>query len=201
MDNISNDQKASYRDKKLMYLEIYVASIILTILLRLLEDPQSKFFKISASLCFLINGLQKKGIEAAALCGFFGDALLVEDDLFILGVMSFIMGHLAYIYYFLNLDLNLHLTIRIMPILLLIDFAVIKQLNRHLKGNLWFLVMIYIVMLTIFVLFSTSTPSNFLGAICSYISDYFVIRDMVVKKSKTNFVIGLPFYYFSQYFL
>ncbi len=153
---------------------------------------------------FLLAGL--------ILC-FFGDVCLAlsGNKIFQLGLITFLLGHVFYIFSFLSrVKFSLWISLDTF-IIFAVSTMIFLWLRPYLKSML-LPVLAYILVITLMLCgawtFSQKTPFPVLGRIlifagvfCFYISDIFVARDRFMMKEYLNRLIGLPLYYSGQFLL
>jgi uncharacterized membrane protein YhhN len=143
------------------------------------------------------------------LC-FLGDVFLIPEGnrMFLVGLVSFLVGHLLYIMAFYQIALLDSFLILPGLVILLVDAAVYTWLKEHIqemKGP----VLIYMLVISIMVLAACAVATNgdiaspgriliLGGAISFFVSDLFVVREQFVHKSFANAALGLPLYYGGQ---
>jgi uncharacterized membrane protein YhhN len=153
---------------------------------------------------FLMTGL--------GLC-LVGDVCLAlpQKRAFLLGLMSFLLGHVFYIVgFFWVSKANLWMWVG-SSIAVIISATVYFWLKPHL-GGMGRAVFLYILVITVMVSgssrilgdISLGLPGRamvFIGATSFYFSDIFVARDRFLKKQFFNRLVGLPMYYLGQFLL
>jgi uncharacterized membrane protein YhhN len=166
--------------------------------------------KTTASVVFVVLGaLQWQGghpvatwlVVGLALCAV-GDVLLLWDRSFDLGLVSFLLGHVAYAGAF-HAALPLPDWTR-WPLgpLGLAGAGALVWLWPHL-GRRRFSVSAYVVVITVMVWGALATRTMLgsmivFGAVLFYLSDLTVARDRFVRSDIVNRAIGLPMYYAAQ---
>lgn len=145
--------------------------------------------------------------------GLIGDVCLAlpQPAAFRIGLLAFLLGHLAYVNAFAGLVRPVHW---INPgFMLLVAAGVwIFWWLRGRVGRLKWAVIAYIVAISLMlagawaVWFRSSLKPGLgwailLGALCFYLSDLCVARDRFVKKEFANRLVGLPLYYAGQFLL
>jgi uncharacterized membrane protein YhhN len=142
-----------------------------------------------------------------------GDVFLVlpQDRMFLLGLVSFLLGHVFYVIcFFYVADVGQWTWIGGL-VVLAVSGGVFFWLRPHL-GNMLLPVIAYIVVITIMVVGAWTVLGDaglnypgrllvFIGAVSFYLSDLFVARDRFLKAEFTNRLIGLPLYYGAQFML
>lgn len=142
-----------------------------------------------------------------------GDVFLAlpQGRAFLLGLVSFLIGHVLYLVAFLHLTRPDLLTLVGSIIVFAISAAIYVWLRPHL-GSMNAPVVGYIVVISLMlsaawgVLSGSSAPSAgkgmiFAGALCFYVSDVFVARDRFLRNEFLNRLVGLPLYYCGQFLL
>jgi uncharacterized membrane protein YhhN len=142
-----------------------------------------------------------------------GDVFLAlpQERMFLLGLVSFLLGHVCYVLsFFYVADLN-PWTWGGSAIALAVSGLVFFWLRPHL-GTMLVPVIAYIIIITAMVigaftvlgdpaLRSTGRFMVIVGAASFYISDLFVARDRFLEAGFANRLIGLPLYYGGQFLL
>ncbi len=142
-----------------------------------------------------------------------GDVFLAlpQDRMFLMGLVSFLMGHVFYgICFFYVADISQWTWIGCL-VGLFVSGLVFYWLRPHL-GSMRIPVSAYIVVITVMVIGAWTVLGDtklsfagrlpvFIGAVSFYLSDLFVARDRFLKSEFTNRLIGLPMYYCGQFLL
>jgi uncharacterized membrane protein YhhN len=142
-----------------------------------------------------------------------GDVFLAlpRDGMFRLGLISFLIGHIAYVFaFFTTIHINVWTWWGTLVTLMASGWIYLRL--KPFLGSMNAPVLAYIVIITIMVSGAWSVWGDprlawngrmmiFAGACCFYISDIFVARDRFVKKEAFNRFIGLPLYYGGQFLL
>jgi uncharacterized membrane protein YhhN len=142
-----------------------------------------------------------------------GDVFLAlpQKKMFLLGLISFLIGHVFYVLAFISVA---HMTGWVWigyAITIGISVVVFLWLKPHL-GTMTIPVLFYVVVITAMVCAALTVYGNPLlreagrnmvlaGAIAFYFSDLFVARDRFLKNEFINRLIGLPLYYLGQFLL
>lgn len=190
-----------YQSKeKHLYMLLFKTPLSMLFILAVLVQPHP----IPAYYYYLLTGL--------VFC-FGGDFFLAlpQRKMFLLGLVSFLIGHLFYIPAFITVAQTNILTWIGTIMVIAISGGVYFWLRPHL-GDMKVAVIFYVIVITIMVscAFSLLGDSSlnrpgrivaFAGAICFYFSDIFVARNRFVKKDFLNRLIGLPMYYTGQFLL
>jgi uncharacterized membrane protein YhhN len=142
-----------------------------------------------------------------------GDVFLAlpQDRMFLLGLVSFLLGHVFYVICFFYVADVSQWTLIGCLLTLTVSALVFYRLRPHL-GDMLMPVIAYIVVITVMVVGAWTVRGDaglnytgrllvFVGAVSFYLSDLFVARDRFLKSEFTNRLIGLPMYYFGQFLL
>jgi len=142
-----------------------------------------------------------------------GDVFLAlpQKKMFLFGLVSFLLGHLFYIFSFFYVAQTSQWTWVGSFIVLVISGWVYLWLRPHL-GSMNVPVLLYVVVITAMVSGACSVLGDpnlkslgrimiFAGALSFYFSDLFVARDRFLKNEFFNRLIGLPMYYMGQFLL
>jgi uncharacterized membrane protein YhhN len=168
-----------------------------------------------ASLCFVMVGwslyqrlnLYDAWVLVALLLCLLGDVFLMFRRAFLAGLVSFLLGHLAYLAAFAALLPPRSWPARWAMPLLLVSGAAALWLGPHL-GRRRSPVLAYLVVITLMVWAAVSVVIGgkgpwilAAGAGLFYLSDLAVARDRLVVKRFASRAWGLPAYYLGQLLL
>jgi uncharacterized membrane protein YhhN len=142
-----------------------------------------------------------------------GDVFLAlpQDRAFLMGLVSFLLGHVFYVIcFFYVADISQWTWIGSL-VGLLVSGLVFLWLRPHL-GSMLIPVIAYVVVITAMVIGAWTVLGDtqlnfagrllvFTGAVSFYLSDLFVARDRFLKSEFSNRLIGLPMYYCGQFLL
>lgn len=142
-----------------------------------------------------------------------GDVFLAlpQEKMFLSGLVSFLLGHIFYIFaFFAVASIGLWTWIGC-AVISVLSGGIYLWLRPHL-GTMSGPVIAYMVVISIMVVGAcsvlTATKINFAGrlmvfsgAVSFYFSDVFVARDRFLKGEFLNRLIGLPMYYTGQFLL
>jgi uncharacterized membrane protein YhhN len=168
-----------------------------------------------ASLAFVLLGAWRcvpgdrhdAWLLAALILCLLGDLLLLVERAFLPGLLSFLLGHLAYAVAFSAL-----LPVSSWPLVWLLPIAVasglvLAWLWPHLR-SMRFPVLAYVLVISVMVwgaaaVTTTGAGPRFTlgGAALFYVSDIFVARRRFVARGFVNRAWGLPAYYAGQFLL
>jgi len=142
-----------------------------------------------------------------------GDVFLAlpQDRMFLMGLVSFLLGHVLYVVcFFYVADVSQWTWIGAL-VGLLVSGLVFGWLRPHL-GSMLIPVIAYIIVITVMVVGAWTVFGDtklsyagrlpvLIGAVSFYLSDLFVARDRFLKSEFSNRLIGLPLYYCGQFLL
>ena len=146
-------------------------------------------------------------ILAGLALSWLGDVLLIPRDapkVFLAGVGSFLLGHVAYAVAFLARGVALGTTVVAAAVVVALAVAVLSWLRPHVGPDMRLAVPAYITVISVMVVAALGTyafggnPWIPLGAVGFYFSDLSVARDRFVAEEFANRVWGLPLYYAAQ---
>jgi len=143
-----------------------------------------------------------------------GDVFLAlpQDRMFLMGLVSFLLGHVFYVIcFFYVADISQWTWIGCL-VGLLVSGLVFWWLRPHL-GSMLIPAIAYVIVITVMVIGAWTVLGDtklnyysgrllvFIGAVSFYLSDLFVARDRFLKSEFSNRLIGLPMYYCGQFLL
>jgi len=142
-----------------------------------------------------------------------GDVFLAlpQKPMFLVGLISFLLGHVLYVGGFLYL-VPLSAWVQISTLVVLAISTVVFLWLKPYLGSMLGPVIVYIGVISLMLIgalavYSSDTVASrgrlliLIGAILFYLSDLFVARNRFVRKEYVNRLIGLPLYYAGQYLL
>jgi len=139
-----------------------------------------------------------------------GDVLLIPKDSkqsFILGIISFLLGHVAYTLGFWSLGFNLPALFISIAGAVIASWFIHRWLSASLEGPFKAVVPIYIGVIMVMVVTAISAAIHvaavglIVGAVLFAVSDIFVARERFVTSGIVNRLVGLPMYYIAQLIL
>ena len=145
-------------------------------------------------------------ILAGLVFSWFGDLFLLgaAPQLFLLGLVSFLIAHVAYVSAFASLGLNRNwLFVALIPVALA-SMSASAWLTPHVADDMLLPVRVYTAVISVMVIASVAARGNGattlipLGAVLFYLSDLSVAAGQFVHTGFPNYVWGLPFYYAGQ---
>jgi uncharacterized membrane protein YhhN len=142
-----------------------------------------------------------------------GDVCLAlpQGNVFMGGLVAFLVGHVFYIFSFLSLIQISHWISTGLFFFAGMSVFIFLWLRPHLRSML-ISVVLYILVITVmasgaWTVFWKSSfrifgrTLLFVGSICFYFSDLFVARNKFIKEEYRNRLLGLPLYYTGQFLL
>jgi len=204
---------------------ILLAALVLLCVVLYFEKTQNRKglvpFKGCLSLLFILAALVQKDplspygpllVIGLVFC-LGGDVLLAlpQKKAFMLGLVSFLVGHVFYgIGFFSVSGLNVWTWVSLL-LVAAISGLVYRWLRAHL-GEMKGPVIGYMVVITVMVCGASSVLGvpdlklsgrvmAFAGAVAFYLSDVFVARDRFMKEGFINRLVGLPMYYAGQFLI
>jgi uncharacterized membrane protein YhhN len=189
-------EKAGSQKGKLPTKTLLSSLFILTALIQPHPDP-AYFYLLLIGLIFCLGG----------------DVFLAlpRERAFLMGLVSFLLGHVLYVISFFYVADNSDWTVIGCLVGLLVSGVVFLWLRPHLR-SMMVPVIAYIVVITVMVIGAWNVIGDaklnqvgrllvFIGAVSFYLSDLFVARDRFLKSEFANRLVGLPMYYCGQFLL
>lgn len=152
-------------------------------------------------------------ILVGLVLGLIGDVCLAlqGNKAFRAGLVSFLLGHVAYVVAFVGLTESRDWMTPVHLLVVAVGAGVFWWLYPHL-GAMRVPVGLYVIVISVmaaaaWVAFSnpalnrTGPWALLLGAVSFYVSDIFVARDRFMKPAFANRLLGLPLYYAGQFLL
>ncbi|NVJ59977.1 MAG: lysoplasmalogenase [Gammaproteobacteria bacterium] len=173
--------------------------------------------KVAASTCLIILAVifateSSSFYSIAILCGVslgaFGDVAMLSKrkSASIVAMALFGIGHLAYLFAFSQLEINVTQSIICFGVLLIVFRQIYQWLSNDLSSSLRIGVIGYSVVLLLVCAVALSTRINGypalvgLAATLFMLSDFFVASYRFKRPKLSDKVIGLPLYYTAQLF-
>jgi len=170
--------------------------------------------KLSASTGFVVLALAQgalasrygKFILAGLVLSWFGDAFLLGSSatLFLLGLIAFLLGHVAYVAAFQAHGFDRRWTLVAGLPIAVASAAALAWLDPYLPESMVVPVWAYLLVISTMVAFAIGTRGAGgtllipLGAVLFYGSDLSVAAGQFVKPDFPNYVWGLPAYFAGQ---
>ncbi len=139
-------------------------------------------------------------LAALVLC-WLGDVLLIPPRTFVVGLASFLLGHVAFAAAFLLRGAAPLATLAAALVLVIPLVVALRWLRPHVPEKLRTPVRAYVGVISAMLACATgaawggATPAVLIGAAAFYLSDLAVARQRFVEKSFANKLWGLPLYY------
>lgn len=203
-----------------MGLTIAALALLLFLALLLIADRQESrrgvmLFKPLASTAFVAAGLfaldTPTPYAVAILVGlalsWWGDVLLIpksKPKVFQLGILAFLLGHVAYSVAFVARGVDTAATAGTLLVLAIVAIGVVRWLWPHAPSDMRVPVVAYIAVISAMVALAVGTwaahgqPAIVVGAVMFYVSDLSVAMDRFVRSSFVNRLWGLPCYFIAQ---
>ena len=148
-------------------------------------------------------------ILAGLMFSWFGDAFLIGTSRhwFLLGLVSFLIAHIAYTTAFINAGLDRRWTLGALVPIVVIAVGALFWLQPYLPQELAWPVRLYTAVISVMVVaaFGTrgagATPLIVIGACFFYLSDLSVATLRFTEPPFPTYVLGLPLYYSAQILL
>jgi uncharacterized membrane protein YhhN len=140
-----------------------------------------------------------------------GDVFLIFPKTFLAGLISFLTGHIFYVWAFFSIAATSTWTWVFLGITIIAGVIVFLWLKTNL-GSMKVPVLFYILVISLMVVGGGTVMGDtgingkgrllvFAGALLFYISDLFVARNRFLKKEFVNRLFGLPLYYSGQFLI
>ena len=175
------------------------------------------FSKLIASSAFIgvawVSGARESRYGVIILAGlalsWFGDLFLIgtSSNLFLAGLVSFLLAHVAYIVAFSHYGLNDRWMMRALPLVLISSLTATIWLTPSLPDDMVVPVRAYTFVISLMVILAFGAygrGANWIvpaGATLFYISDLSVAALQFTEPGWPVYILGLPFYYTGQLLL
>ena len=176
--------------------------------------PGIAAFKVIASTAFVLSGYFQGADEtfygtcilAALVLSWWGDVFLLSksEPVFKLGILSFLLGHIAYAIAFAQSAFSWTGAALGFIIVSLVAYFVGRWLIPKLDAGMKPAVIAYITVISTMVVFATALSFEtrhfqvLLGATMFFVSDLAVAKHRFVSPGFSNKIWGLPLYYGAQ---
>jgi uncharacterized membrane protein YhhN len=158
-------------------------------------------FKGNFEIVFLL-------LLAAMIFCLLGDIMLLFDKMFMIGIISFLLGHFAFLAAFIKKSIEVPILYPILIILIsmILGSYITLKMGKESRKLYLLPVCFYILVITFMVIsainrdFCLKSSFSFLsaGALCFYISDGLLSYDRFVKKIPFSGILIHLFYYGAQ---
>jgi uncharacterized membrane protein YhhN len=148
-------------------------------------------------------------VFTALVLGAIGDVLLIPKHraAFLLGLVSFLLGHLAFAWAFAARGMELVPFLVASAALAVPAVAALRWLDPHVPSGMRVPVQAYVLVITVMVacaagaLTAPRGAAVLTGAVMFFVSDLAVARERFVSNTPWNKAWGLPLYYGAQLLL
>jgi uncharacterized membrane protein YhhN len=145
-------------------------------------------------------------VLAGLVLSWFGDAFLIgtAQRWFLLGLVSFLCAHVAYVTAFITLGVDRRWTLSSAAAIVVVAALVLAWLAPYLPTGLVWPVRIYTAVISLMVITAFGTlgagasPLIVAGAVLFYFSDLSVAAMRFTEPLFATYVLGLPLYYAGQ---
>jgi uncharacterized membrane protein YhhN len=216
LPGVTQLSSATVPDRKTLTLALVCAAGCTVLVAALLLDQHAiaAAAKLTASSAFVLTAISAgallSGYGAVMLAGlvlsWFGDAFLIgtSQRWFLLGLVSFLLAHIAYVTAFVNLGVARRWIFSAIVPVLAIAIGVLLWLHPYVPPELLWPVRFYTAVISFMVItaFGTrgagATPLIVVGACLFYLSDLSVATLRFTDPPIPTYVLGLPLYYAGQ---
>ena len=170
--------------------------------------------KLAASLGYLATAIsagclrQRVGqiVFAGLVLSFFGDMFLIglSQRSFLLGLLSFLLAHIAYITAFVTAGLDRKWALRAAVPVVAIAVLILLWISPHVAPYLATPVYIYTAAISLMVIAAIATRGAgasrliLVGALMFFVSDLSVAAQRILQSDFPTIIWGLPLYYAGQ---
>ncbi len=167
----------------------------------------SAAFIAAAVSCGALDSSYGRAVLVAQALSWLGDVFLIRNDKrrwFLLGLVSFLLGHVGYLVAFVMRGVSPTWTASAALAMLCAGFFVLRWLMPNIQGAMKRPVVAYVFVISCMVALAAGTlaargnPVILIAAGLFYISDLTVARHRFVKAGLINRLVGLPLYYAAQ---
>ncbi len=163
-------------------------------------------FLVAASLAGALDSAFGATLFVGFVFSFFGDVLLIPRTrpTFLLGLISFLLGHVAYVVAFARRGVSVPASGLAIVGLVFVGALVLRWLLPSVDARMKPPVMAYVVVISAMVAAAVGTvvelgnPWILVGAVAFYLSDLSVARDRFVAPGFVNKTWGWPLYFGAQ---
>jgi len=176
-----------------------------------------RLYKMTAATGFLITAIAADAhrsrygsiLLGGLVFSWLGDLFLSYsgDTMFLAGLVSFLIGHVAYSAAFVTYRRNAPRTLAVAALLMIPYVLITRWLWYDLPPETTQPVLLYMGVITAMLALAAGTwpaPGSVLiivGAVLFYASDMFVARGAFIEQDHWNRTIGIPLYFGGQLFL
>lgn len=173
----------------------------------LVKPLASTGFVAAGYFAMVEPGLYATAIFVGLVLSWWGDVLLIPRDrpgVFRLGILAFLLGHVAYSAAFLARGVDWTATMASAAVLAVAAAVILRWLSAHTPDDMRLPVRAYVAVISTMLALAVGTwaahgaPLIVAGAAMFYLSDLSVATDRFVRRSFLNRLWGLPCYYVAQ---
>lgn len=188
--------------------------LVLVVGLLLDQTPIAAVAKLVASTAFIATAISAGALAsrygvvilAGLVLSWFGDAFLISNSerWFLLGLVSFLCAHIAYITAFVEVGTDRNWTLGAAIPVIVIAMLVLLWLAPQVPAGMMWPVRIYTAVISLMVITAFGTlgagasPLIVAGACLFFISDLSVAAMRFTNPPFPTYVFGLPLYYMGQ---
>ena len=196
---------------------VTVAATALTLVLEPTSTERSRLTKMVASTGFIVVAVVAGALDTAfgtfvvvgLILSWIGDLLLTYhgERAFLLGLLSFLLGHVAYVVAFAVRGQSPGWLIAGLLVTGALAIGISPWLLPHVGDAMRAPVIAYMVVISAMLLTAAGTQGSamdwriLMGAGLFYVSDIYVARNRFVTPGRINRLVGLPLYYAGQLLL
>jgi len=201
-----------------LWIAIVATAAAVMVVCRYLDlDSATTISKMIASSSFIAVGISAGALKsrygrivlAALLLSWVGDLLLTRESeqMFLFGLGSFLLAHVAYITAFMVRGLDRKTTLVALVPIALISLGAAAWLAPHVPADFVVPVRIYTIVISLMVIAAFGSKGAGapwfvpVGALLFYFSDLSVAAGQFVQTGFPHYVWGLPFYFAGQVLL
>lgn len=176
----------------------------------ILKPIASTGFVLTAWAAGALDSTYGRWVFVGLLFSWVGDVALLargRGNAFKLGLVSFLLGHVAYSVGFVARGFSPQVALGAAAVLSIFAAVALRQLMPRLPESMQVPVRAYVLVITLMVVLATATvaevgdPWLLIGAVLFYLSDLAVARDRFVAPSFWNRAWGSPMYFLGQLLL
>jgi uncharacterized membrane protein YhhN len=169
----------------------------------------STAFLATAVVAGAFNSRYGKLVFVGLVLSWLGDTFLLgtTDRMFLFGLASFLLAHVAYVIAFATRGINIKWALATIIPITLVSLAAMIWLSPWISAEMLIPVRVYSFVISLMVIAAFGARGNGattlipLGALLFYCSDLSVAVNQFMQPAFPHYVWGLPFYYTGQIML
>ncbi len=169
----------------------------------------STAFLATAVVAGAFNSRYGKLVFVGLVLSWLGDTFLLgtTDRMFLFGLASFLLAHVAYVIAFATRGINIKWALAAFIPITLVSLAAMIWLSPWISAEMLIPVRVYSFVISLMVIAAFGAKGNGattlipLGALLFYCSDLSVAVNQFMQPAFPHYVWGLPFYYTGQIML